>query len=472
MIVDAVVNPNASTAGDKYGHGTHVAGIIAGDGTSSTGTYPAGTGPNVKGTYTGVAPGATLYGYGIGEGISVLYATEAFYHILQNGNSFSPRISAVNNSWGDTGGTPFDPNDIISKLTNRLVDNNVTVLFAAGNDGGTGSADATSSYCKNPKPGVICVANYDDDTVSGGRDGGLDASSSRGLASDSTTATFPDISAPGTFIASTCVPALPVCATGPTLEWAPYYGTLTGTSMATPHVAGAVALLLQASPSLVPAQIEDRIQDNAYKYTFGGAYVSDPQNTGGGTTSFDKGAGLLDVKATLNALGTSHGTAVAASNLEVFAGDGGDYPVLGSADLVSLKVTQTTGSSGAAGFRYDLTVANAGDTPPTGLTYALFQDSRGATYRTNISATPTGVTAGGAASAPLVTAAPQDLSRTGNVISFFLSYSALGNAGIGDPITRVWVGSYVGVVQDVAPGGLPSVGGTEHPQFGKPYARV
>lgn len=467
-----VVDVGDTTSDTSSGHGTHVAGIVAGDGTSSTGTYPAGSGPNVKGTFTGVAPGATLYGYGVGEVISVLWATEAFYHIVSYGHTFSPSIRVVTNSWGDPGGSAYDGNDIINKLVNQMIGKGMTVLFAAGNDGGNGNGDMTSSYCKNPTPGVICVANYDDDTVAGGRNGALDSTSSRGKSGSPTT--YPDISAPGTFITSTCLPMLPLCDLGPNPEWAPLYNLMTGTSMATPHVAGAAALMLQASPSLTPALVEDRMQDNAYKFTFGGAYGSDPQNSGG-TTSFDKGAGLLNMQATLNAMGVSHGTASAPSNLPIFSGDGGDFSGPGSLDLESLSVTQT-----ATGFRYDLVVSNATDIASgTSTGYTLFQTTNGADYRTNVISTPTGVMAGAPAAAPLVNAAPQNLTRVGNTISFVLPFSTLGNLPAGEPVFRIRAAAQVLAAGQSAPfvESAPSaepgpVAQIAHPQYGRPYARA
>lgn len=465
--------PAGTSTDTTSGHGTHVAGIVAGTGKQSTGTYPAGTGPAVKGSFTGVAPGATLYGFGTGEAISVLYAGEALYYILEHQSEFTPAIKVVNNSWGDTGGTPYDPNDFVAQLTNSLVARGVTMVFAAGNDGGDGSADATSSYCKNPTPGVICVANYDDETTPGGRDGALDASSSRGLSSDTSTASFPDISAPGTLVTSACVREVqPICNFGYVDEarWGPWYGSITGTSMATPHVVGAATLLLQARPTLTPAQLESDIQSSAYKFTAGGAYVSDGQHAGS-TTSFDKGAGLLDVKATLDALGVSHGTASAASGYQLIGGDAGDFPAAGAADIDSLAVTQTTGTSGAGGFRYDLTVRQASDFAANGsVQYRLFQTVLGVAYSINVTATPTGVTAGTATPAG---ATAEDVTRTGNTISFFLPYSKIGNPGVGEPIFRVQVGAYVGTAVDAAPGNDPGlVMLINRPMFGRPYARA
>jgi PKD repeat protein len=68
--------------------------------------------------------------------------------------------------------------------------------------------------------------------------------------------------------------------------------------LATPHIAGYVADLFQADPTLTPAEIEDVLEDNAYKFTAGAAYESDPRNADD-TTSYDKGHGLVDMAAAL-----------------------------------------------------------------------------------------------------------------------------------------------------------------------------
>jgi serine protease AprX len=69
--------------------------------------------------------------------------------------------------------------------------------------------------------------------------------------------------------------------------------------MAAPYVAGVVAQLFQADPTLTPAEVESILESSAHPFTAGGAYESDPA---GGTTSFDKGHGLVDVFAALGAV--------------------------------------------------------------------------------------------------------------------------------------------------------------------------
>lgn len=271
---------------DAGGHGTHVAGIVAGTGA-------------VNGQFTGVAPGATLYAFGAGFGLNVLFATSAMDYIVENFDTFDPPIKVMNNSWGGSGN--YDRNSVSAKATKALIAEGVVVVWAAGNESGDGRRDMTTSESKEPTPGAISVANYDDGD-SGTRDGDLDDSSSRGRTGRPDT--YPDVSAPGASITSTCRVWLPVCATGARLDYPEAYADLGGTSMAAPHVAGIVALVRQYRPNLTPAQIEDLLEDTARKFTAGGAYETDPTNPDN-TTSFDKGHGLVDALGALLRLASS-----------------------------------------------------------------------------------------------------------------------------------------------------------------------
>ena len=276
------------------GHGTHVAGIAAGNGLAG----------DDERNWQGVAPGASLYGFGAGEGTTIVvpHAAAAYQWIITNGASQNPPIRVVTNSWGSAGN--HNPSLAISQLTNQLVALGIPVVWSAGNSAGTGADVQTNQYGNNPTPGVIQVANYNDQET-GTRSGTLSGSSSRGLATNP--ATWPDVSAPGSFIQSACKEGSVTCT--------PAFGTeniyvnnkgyvrVSGTSMAAPHVAGAIALLRQADPSLTPADIENLVEDTAHKYTFGAAYANDPANPDN-TSSFDKGHGLLDVRlGALRALG-------------------------------------------------------------------------------------------------------------------------------------------------------------------------
>lgn len=455
------------------GHGTHVAGIIAGDGTASNGTFK------------GQAPGAGLYAFGTGEGINVLFAVESYEFILDNQATFNPAIRVINNSYGNPAGTAYNANGALEKLVNQAAAAGIVSVFAAGNDGSnadTGSADDMSGYAKNPTPGVITVANYDDNSL-GSRDYTLSTSSSRGK--KGTPANYPDISAPGSSITSTCNPRLTLCAANPGEAYAPHYSYMGGTSMATPHIVGIVALLLQAHPELTPAQVEDALQDTAYKFSGGtgapGLYEADPQNAGG-TISYDKGAGLADVPALLDSLGTARDGAPSSPAVKITSPTSGteqegsvvvtgtakdgtplSAPVAGrliddpagdynggpkAADLIALDVTES-----ADGVTYVWKLADITDTGATNIGLRVTQKINGVQYFTNVSITSTAVTSSAASSTNNAVATSVSRDVATNTITAFVPWANLGNPAAGSPAYNVFASSFIGAINDVAPGG-------------------
>lgn len=458
------------------GHGTHVMGTAVGGGEGSTGLYPVNAAaPNVRGTFTSAAPGANLVAYSVGEtpdpiglaGVALLiYIDAAFQHLLDNFATLNPEVVSI--SIGDAGGTAYSAGDVSSCLIKEIVKKGANVVWAAGNSGGTGALDETSSFCKDPTPGVICVANYDD-AGSGTINGFLSSSSSRGKKSNA--AEFPDIAAPGTDITSTCFQGIQgqvTCTSGET-RWQPGYGTITGTSMATPHVASTIALIAQAAPSLTPAQIENLIQDTARKIGSNGAYEADPQNAGG-TTNFGFGAGLLDVQAALDSLGIAKaGLPALGAVTTIIAGDT-DPNIAGAADVVGLTMQETPAGSAPKGIVYRLAVraADFGNSP-SGVIYRLEQNVNGNHLETEITATVGAVTASGGS------ALANSPTRAGNVVSFTVPYQRMGFPPLAAPIHNIRVVALDGASGqplDAAPSPLNSTGvegAVLRPMFGKAF---
>lgn len=228
------------------GHGTHVAGIVAAD--------------NTDGKVLGVAPGASLVGYGTGDAIFVFGAVSAFNHMISKKDEWNIRV--VNNSWGSSFRL-FDPEEPINQATKRAHDAGITVVFAAGN--------ASTEMAINPysvAPWVISVGNG---TLNHQRNatssGGLEFDNSvlavlpagdekhMSFAGDRIGLYHPSVSAPGTNIVSTG--ARTGVAVTSDLDGT---ATASGTSMASPHVAGVVALMLQRKPDLTPAEIKSVLQ--------------------------------------------------------------------------------------------------------------------------------------------------------------------------------------------------------------------
>lgn len=204
------------------GHGTHVSGTIG------------GTGARSNGLLKGMAPQASLLGFGSGEAISVAFATFAWDTLLDPTLRLRHNVRVVNNSYGPDPAA-FDPTNPISIATKAAYDVGMVVVFSAGNEGP--GANTLNPYAANPC--AIGVAN-------GNNRGLLNGSSSRGR-DDADPMYKPDVTAPGTFI--TAPRSLAGSLTAPNRDQ-PFYSTISGTSMAAPHVSGLLALMLEANPSL------------------------------------------------------------------------------------------------------------------------------------------------------------------------------------------------------------------------------
>ena len=223
-----------TSSNDDNGHGTHVAGtIVARDNTLGV----VGVAPQAK-----LIPVKVLDKNGSGSWSTVICGIDwVTSHAAQY------NIKVVNMSLGGTGSSDKNcgntNNDALHKAICRSRDAGVTYVVAAGNSGTGSGSTVPASY----NDAVITVSALAD---SDGLPGGLGVATSYGP--DDTFATFSnfggvvDIGAPGVNIYST---------------WkGGGYATLSGTSMATPHVSGAVALYLNANPTATWTQIRDGLR--------------------------------------------------------------------------------------------------------------------------------------------------------------------------------------------------------------------
>ncbi len=287
------------------GHGTHCAGTVG------------GTGARSGGLHRGVAPGADLVGYGSGGVILVLDAVGGLDYAAINQFTFAHPIRVTSNSWGSSGA--FEPLNPVNIATYELYKRGIVSVFAAGNDGP--GEDTHNPYAQ--APWVISVGAGEKDAV-------LTSFSSRGKRGESGTFTMPDgsswtyrneptIVAPGVDIVSARDPlgALPPLAAqqdAAALAPAhlPFYTHMSGTSMATPHVAGIVALMFEANPSLTPAKVKDILVRTATNMTGRLAWEAGAGHVNAYAAVAEAAGRRGDHGTTVNALRTFHANALLA----------------------------------------------------------------------------------------------------------------------------------------------------------------
>ena len=234
-------NCNSDTSS---GHGTHVGGTIAGNGDASGGRR------------LGTAKGATIVALGTGDGASIFAAVEGlewtYQHSRPGLNEYNIRV--VSNSWGTNG--DYNPSNAVTLLTDMLTyENNVAVIFAASNSGGSGDESEddlrTNVYANTPSAISVAALVHEGNAVT--------SFSSRGWSTQQHT--WPDIGAPGRNIWATAPRATAIDASTRT-QGDLYYMAISGTSMATPHIGGIATLLLAAAPSLGVANYQTEDHDH------------------------------------------------------------------------------------------------------------------------------------------------------------------------------------------------------------------
>jgi serine protease AprX len=262
---------------DPGGHGTHVAGLVAGNGASSGGAY------------TGVAPEASLLDVRVirADGTSNTgLVLRGLQWVLANRATYN--IKVVNLSLGApvTKSYKLDP---LATGAEVLTFAGITVVVSAGNSGPT----ATTITAPANDPFVITVGAVDDNQTAATLDDTIASFSSRGRTSFDA-GSKPDVSAPGRRMVSlrapgsaldTLYPERRVLGTDPLGAG---YFTLSGTSMSAPVVAGTVALMLQRNSTLTPSQVKKSLKSGATPLS--------------GFTALDQGAGRIDAARTVGAI--------------------------------------------------------------------------------------------------------------------------------------------------------------------------
>jgi serine protease AprX len=230
---------------DDNGHGTHCAGCAAGDGTQSNGKY------------RGVAPKASLIGvkvlnkYGIGTLSTVIAGIE---WCIKHKEEY--QIDIISLSLGSSATSPYTE-DPVCQMVELAWKAGIVVVVAAGNEGPNPKTIASPGN----NPHIITVGATDDQKTVDFSDDQIAYFSSRGPTLDGLAK--PDLVAPGTNIVSLRSRSSFLDTSMKQNRVDKHYFRLSGTSMATPIVAGVAALMLTSSPNLSPDQVKDRMMKTA-----------------------------------------------------------------------------------------------------------------------------------------------------------------------------------------------------------------
>lgn len=322
---------------DGFGHGTHVAGIVGGSGKDSTG-------PFYTRTFRGIAPNVNLVNIrvldntGAGTDSSVIAGIEEAIQLKTRYN-----IRVINLSMGRPVYESYTV-DPLCQAVEAAWQAGIVVVVAAGNDGRDDSM-GTNGYGTITAPGndpyVITVGAMKTNGTPGRGDDTIASYSSKGpTAIDHVVK--PDLVAPGNHVVSllgnishlfsaypqNIVPFSYYTEMNIGLP-TPMYFTLSGTSMATPVVSGAAALLLQQNPALTPDEVKARLMKTAYKVFPASSTVVDATTGIAYTDQYDiftVGSGYLDIAAALSNTDVAQGTALSPTVTQ--AGHSGTYKIV------------------------------------------------------------------------------------------------------------------------------------------------
>ncbi|WP_138758944.1 S8 family serine peptidase [Modestobacter altitudinis] len=262
-------NPDTAHV-DGFGHGTHLASIIAGrDVAGSPTSYLDPT------RFNGVAPDATLVNVKVGAGngaVDVSQVIAGIDWVVEHADDKGLNIRVINLSYG-TDSTQSSAVDPLAYAVENAWKHGIVVVVSGGNEG-----DSTKNLA-NPAsdPNVLAVGAMDDAGTVGRDDDTVPSWSTKG-----TDARHVDVVAPGVSVLGLRNPGGYADVRNPQAVVGDRFARASGTSQAAAVVSGEVALLLQAFPKLTPDQVKLVITQSASGVTTSSAVMS--------------GSGLIDVK--------------------------------------------------------------------------------------------------------------------------------------------------------------------------------
>jgi serine protease AprX len=249
VIASAVTNPCATDATDEYGHGTHVAGLIAGNSL----LYPSRD--KLYGRYMGVAPRANLISVKVSDddgNTTVLDVIAGIQFAVDNKAQYGIRVINLSLSSAVAESYKTDPLDA---AVEQAWNSGILVVAAAGNEALTNDG---VTFSPANDPWALTVGALDDRGTFSRLDDILAPWSSHGLTQDGVVK--PDVLAPGGGLVSALAPESDFAHQCPTCVVDGRYFKAGGTSMAAAVVSGAAALLLEEHPTWSPARVKGALR--------------------------------------------------------------------------------------------------------------------------------------------------------------------------------------------------------------------
>ena len=248
VIASAVTNPCARNAHDQVGHGTHVAGLIAGN------SMNAPSLKKLQGKYMGIAPRANLISVKVSDDdgdTTVLDVINGLQFVVDHKAELGIRV--VNLSLSSTVAESYKT-DPLDAAVEAAWFSGIVVVAAAGNEG---VAPDAVSYSPGNDPYVISVGALDDRGSSYLYDDQLASWSSRGVTQDGVQK--PEVLAPGNRLVAPLAPNSDFERMCRRCMISHSYFRVSGTSMASGVVSGVAALVIEKNPGMTPNQVKGAI---------------------------------------------------------------------------------------------------------------------------------------------------------------------------------------------------------------------
>jgi len=241
------IDVTGTGGGDGNGHGTFLAGLIAGNGRASNGAY------------LGVAPGAQLLDVKVAAqdgSTSLVWVLRGLQAVADRSAAYDVRV--LNLSLSSNSPMPYQA-DPLNQALETLWRKGITVVTSAGNDG----PDAGSIASPGNDPLLLTIGGVDEAGTSDRGDDVVAPWSARGPTAQGVSK--PDLVAPGTRVIGLRSPGSAVDTTYPQARVGDHYVRGSGTSMATAVTSAAVADILAVRPQLQPNDLKALLVATAYE---------------------------------------------------------------------------------------------------------------------------------------------------------------------------------------------------------------